>query len=389
LQCGIAVIDQTLPVSEAEILPDTPRVLVLQGGGALGAYQVGAFEALCACEFAPHWVAGISIGAINAALIAGNTPENRHRRLNEFWERASSQAAWPALPFFAVDGSQALVNEWNAGAIMLAGVPGFFKPRFPPLPFQPADDLTALSFYDTSPLRRTLEEMVDFDLINSKQGVRISVGAVNVATGEQIYFDNKGDQPRTIGPEHIMASAALPPGFPAVQIGKDYFWDGGLISNTPLDQVLKHKGPDNLLVFQLDLFSAKGALPTSLGEIAEREKDIRFASRSEINTLKNRKLYNSGQLPPRTRGGAATDMPAPPPEGNVTVIHLTYHNALPEVASRDYNFSPGAIEQHRSAGKRDVERLVRHLREIRPPQGGETMVAYELDPDDNNPLKRM
>ena len=129
--------------------------------------------------------------------------------------------------------------------------------------------------------------MVDFDLINSKAGVRISVGAVNVATGEQVYFDNKGDDPVRIGPEHIMASAALPPGFPAVRIGQDYFWDGGLISNTPLDHVLKHKGSDNLVVFQLDLFSAKGVLPTSLGEIAEREKDIRFASRSEINTMKN------------------------------------------------------------------------------------------------------
>src|SRR3954468_12847850 len=122
---------------------DATPVLVLQGGGALGAYQVGAFEALCACHFAPQWVAGISIGAINAALIAGNTPENRHRRLDEFWQRVSSQAAWPALPFFA-PGSETSVNEWNAGLILLAGVPGFFKPRFPPLPFHLADDLTSL-----------------------------------------------------------------------------------------------------------------------------------------------------------------------------------------------------------------------------------------------------
>lgn len=379
--------DQTSP-PETAVPVDTRRVLVLQGGGALGAYQVGAFEALCARQFAPQWVAGISIGAINAALIAGNTVENRHRRLNEFWEKVSSQTSWPAPPFLAAHGSQTAVNEWNAGVIMLAGVPGFFKPRFPPLPFQPADDLTNLSFYDTSPLRETLEQMVDFDLINSKDGVRISVGAVNVATGEQVYFDNKGDNPVTIDTSHIMASAALPPGFPAVRIGNDYFWDGGLISNTPLDHVLKHKGGDSLLVFQLDLFSAKGVLPTSLGEIAEREKDIRFASRSEINTMKSRNLYNSGQLPPRTRHGAAGE-PWAVPEGNVTVIHLTYHSALPEVASRDYNFSPTAIEEHRSAGKRDVERLVRHRSEIRPPRDGETMVVYEVTQDDNNPLKRM
>lgn len=368
---------------------DAQPVLVLQGGGALGSYQVGAFEAMCAFDFAPQWVAGISIGAINAALIAGNTVDNRHQRLAAFWDKVSSQATWPVLPWLAGDGPRTTVNEWNAGVIMLAGVPGFFKPRFPPLPFQPADDLTALSFYDTSPLRQTLEEMVDFDLINSKDGVRISVGAVNVATGEQRYFDNKGDDPIVIGPEHIMASAALPPGFPAVRIGNDYFWDGGLVSNTPLDHVLKHKGNDDLLVFQLDLFSAKGVLPTSLGEIAEREKDIRFASRTEINMKKNETLYNARRRLPSSRKDAGVEMPAGPPEGSVTVVHLTYQSALPEVASRDYNFSPLAIAEHHSAGRRDIERVVRYRDRIKLPQSGETMVVYEVTQDDQDPLKRV
>ena len=263
--------EMTYPASGTGLPADAQPVLVLQGGGALGSYQVGAFEALCACEFAPQWVAGISIGAINAALIAGNTPDNRHQRLNAFWDKVSSQATWPAIPWLAGDGSRTTVNEWNAGVIMLAGVPGFFKPRFPPMPFQSPDDLGALSFYDTSPLRETLEEMVDFKLINSAEGVRISVGAVNVATGQQRYFDNKGDNAVVIGPEHIMASAALPPGFPAVRIGKDYFWDGGLISNTPLDHVLKHKEHDNLLIFQLDLFSAEGRI----ADLARRNRRTR------------------------------------------------------------------------------------------------------------------
>ena len=368
---------------------DAQPVLVLQGGGALGSYQVGAFEALCAGEFAPQWVAGISIGAINAALIAGNTPDNRRQRLSAFWDKVSSQATLPGVPWFSNDGLRVAVNEWNAGLIMLAGVPGFFKPRFPPLPFQSPGDLTALSFYDTAPLLETLQELVDFDLINSRQGVRISVGAVNVATGEQVYFDNKGDNPTVIGPEHIMASAALPPGFPAVRIGKDYFWDGGLISNTPLDHVLKHKGRENLLIFQLDLFSAKGVLPTSLGEIAEREKDIRFASRTEINTKKNLNLYNAGRLPPPSRGVSGNEMPNTPPDGMVTVIHLTYHSALPEVASRDYNFSPLVISEHRSAGRRDIERAINHRKRLELPQSGETMAVYELTQDDNNPLRRM
>jgi NTE family protein len=370
------------------ILADAQPVLVLQGGGALGSYQVGAFDALCACNFAPRWVAGISIGAINAALIAGNTPDNRHQRLTAFWDRVSSQATWPAIPWLAGDGSRTTVTEWNAGVIMLAGVPGFFKPRFPPIPFQSPGDLTGLSFYDTSPLRETLEEMVDFKLINSKEGVRISVGAVNVATGAQMYFDNKGDMPTVIGPEHIMASAALPPGFPAVRIGEDYFWDGGLISNTPLDHVLKHKGQDNLLVFQLDLFSAAGVLPTSLGEIAEREKDIRFASRTEINTKKNTNLYNAGQRPPSGSSLVGTGTPGAPAEGSVTVIHLTYHSALPEVASRDYNFSPTVVAEHRSAGRRDIQRVMDCRDRIEPPRKDETMVVYELTQDDKDPLKR-
>ena len=378
----------TYPAPGAGLPADAQPVLVLQGGGALGSYQVGAFEALCACEFAPQWVAGISIGAINAALIAGNTPDNRHQRLNAFWNKVSSQATWPAIPWLAGDSSRTTVNEWNAGVIMLAGVPGFFKPRFPPMPFQSPDDLGALSFYDTSPLRETLEEMVDFKLINSAEGVRISVGAVNVATGQQRYFDNKGDNAVVIGPEHIMASAALPPGFPAVRIGKDYFWDGGLISNTPLDHVLKHKEHDNLLIFQLDLFSAKGVLPTSLGEIAEREKDIRFASRTEINTKKNKNLYNAGQLPPSGRSVPGNAKAAAASEGTVTVIHLTYHSALPEVASRDYNFSPEVVSEHRSAGRRDIERVMACRDRIRLPQAGETMVVYELTQDDKDPLKR-
>jgi NTE family protein len=291
------------------------RVLVLQGGGALGAYQAGAFEALCACTFAPDWVAGISIGAINAALIAGNPPDKRHAALDAFWTRVTSQVSIPAIPWDTGDIFNAAFNELNASFIAVAGVPGFFKPRVPPVMFQPKDDLTRLSIYDTEPLRETLLELVDFDLINRKDGVRLSVGAVDVQSGSQLYFDSHRD---TIGPEHIMASAALPPGFPAIKIGDSYYWDGGLASNTPLDHVMRHKGNDNLLVFQLDLFSAKGNLPTSIAEIAERGKDIRFASRTAVTAKKERKLYNAkknsdehadrGIVPSWRRHGLAVDL---------------------------------------------------------------------------------
>ena len=359
------------------------RALVLQGGGALGAYQVGAFEGLCASKFEPDWVAGISIGAINAALIAGNPPDKRQQRLDEFWTRASSQIAWPAIPWDTGDAANAALNELNAGIIMAAGVPGFFKPRLPPSLFQKSGDPTTLSVYDTEPLRETLEALVDFDLINHESGMRLSVGAVDIETGSQRYFDSKrgfDGTPDIIGPQHIMASAALPPGFPAIKIGNAYYWDGGLTSNTPLEHVLRMKGDDSLLIFQLDLFSAKGRLPTSVAEISEREKDIRFASRSAVNARKDRELYNAGKDvgddDTKAHGGA------------VTVIHLIYRSAVPEVASRDYNFSPLAIAEHRSAGQHDIDRALRHPDWLLPPPNGEPMVEYVLTSDDAAPKKR-
>ena len=355
------------------------RVLVLQGGGALGAYQAGAFEALCACTFEPDWVAGISIGAINAALIAGNPPDKRHAALDTFWTRVTSQVAIPAIPWDTGDAFNAALNEMNAGLIAMAGVPGFFRPRMPPMLFQPKDDLTKLSVYDTEPLRETLKELVDFKLINSRS-VRLSVGAVDVETGRQLYFDNHTHK---IGPEHIMASAALPPGFPAVKIGEAYYWDGGLASNTPLDHVMRHKGNDNLLVFQLDLFSARGQLPTSLAEIAERGKDIRFASRTAVSAKKERKLYNAVADHPDEHH--AVDAPR---RGAVTVLQLIYRSVVPEVASRDYNFSPLAISEHRSAGQHDIDRAMKHREWLAPPPPGERMVEYVLTDDDERPVQR-
>ncbi len=355
------------------------RVLVLQGGGALGAYQAGAFEALCACTFEPDWVAGISIGAINAALIAGNPPDKRRAALDAFWTRVTTQVSLPAIPWDTGDAFNAALNEMNAGFIAMAGVPGFFKPRVPPMLFRPTDDLTKLSIYDTEPLRETLLDLVDFDLINRKGNMRISVGAVDVASGRQLYFDNHRD---TIGPEHIMASAALPPGFPAIKIGDRYYWDGGLASNTPLDHVMRHKGNDNLLVFQLDLFSAKGNLPTSLAEIAERGKDIRFASRTSVNAKKERKLYNANKTPEERTAADA------PRHGAVTVLQLIYRSAVPEVASRDYNFSPLAIGEHRSAGQHDIDRAMKHREWLVPPPSGKRMVEYVLTDDDERPVQR-
>ena len=285
------------------------QVLVLQGGGALGAYQAGVFEALHHGGHNPTWLAGISIGAINAALIAGNPPERRVERLREFWELASSTVATPAL--FVSEAMRPWFSELSANWIAAMGVPGFFSPRFLPPILQPPGTPAAISFYDTAPLRSTLERLVDFDRINSDH-IRLSVGAVNVTTGNFVYFDSARQR---IGPEHVMASGALPPGFPPVEIEGELYWDGGLVSNTPMQYVLDEEPHEDLLVFQVDLFSARGEAPRTLIEAAEREKDIRFSSRTRLNTDTTLELHRAKALVRKLLACAparAARRPAPP-----------------------------------------------------------------------------
>src|SRR6478736_2349029 len=271
---------------------DAQRVLVLQGGGALGSYQAGAFQALCASGFEPEWVAGISIGAINSAIIAGNAPNKRVDRLKEFWNMVSSPVSWN--PITPGERARSLFNETSAALIATFGVPGFFTPRIPPAPLWPPGSPQAESYYDTAPLKKTLERLVDFDRSNDLK-TRLSVGAVGVNSGNFKYFDNYEFKKagKKIGPEHIMASGALPPGFPSIVIEGEHYWDGGIASNTPLDYVLDAETDRDLLIFQVDLFSARGLLPETLLEAAEREKDIRFSSRTRMNTDKNRQLHNA------------------------------------------------------------------------------------------------
>src|SRR3954451_10962138 len=267
-------------------------VLVLQGGGALGSYQAGAYQALCHFDFEPEWVAGISIGAINAAIIAGNEPEKRVDRLKEFWDMVSQPVPWS--PVGQGDRARSFFNETSAAIIATFGVPGFFTPRFPPASLWPPGSADAMSYYDTAPLKKTLERLVDFDRINDLK-TRLSIGAVGVTSGNFKYFDNFEFKQlgKKIGPEHIMASGALPPGFPSIVIEGEHYWDGGIASNTPLDYVLDAEVDNDLLIFQVDLFSARGELPSSLLEAAEREKDIRYSSRTRLNTDKNKQVHNA------------------------------------------------------------------------------------------------
>src|SRR5690242_10160790 len=253
-------------------------VLVLQGGGALGAYQGGAYAALCEAGLAPEWVAGISIGAINSAIIAGNPPERRVERLRQFWDLVSSR--FILFPVIGDDHSRKIFNEASAALVATIGVPGFFEPRFPPALLMPPGSIGAISFYDTAPLKATLEELVDFDLLNSGK-VRCSVGAVQVATGNMKFFDSAREE---IRPEHIMASGALPPGFPPVEIDGEVYWDGGLVSNTPLQYVLDYVPRRSRLAFQVDVFQGYGQLPRNLEAVSERDKDIRYSSRTRVST---------------------------------------------------------------------------------------------------------
>lgn len=370
--------------------PAHDRVLVLQGGGALGAYQAGVFEALAACELRPGWVAGISIGAINAALIAGNPPERRVERLREFWDLASS--AVPASTAAPGEQARAIWNEMSAGWIAAFGVPGFFEPRVPPAFMYPPGAPQALSLYDTALLKATLDRLVDFDRINSRE-MRLSVGAVNVRTGNFAYFDNT-KQP--IRAEHIMASGALPPGFPPVEIDGEAYWDGGVVSNTPLQYVLDEQGTETLLIFQVDLFSARGEMPKTVLEAVEREKDIRFSSRTRLNTDMNLKLHRAKvalgrlleQLPSELTElediGLVRDLAR---ENAVSVVQLIYRSKIYEGSSKDYEFSRATMLEHWASGHADVERTLNDEAWLKHPLLRGT-ATYDLTGDGRRPPDR-
>lgn len=348
---------------ETEAAMDELDVLVLQGGGALGAYQAGVFEALFASGRRTDWVAGVSIGAINAALIAGNPPEQRTARLHAFWDRVSSAGAAFAQPLNLLP--RGVSNELSASMVMARGVPGFFAPRFPPAALMPRGSTGATSFYDTAPLRDTLLELVDFDYLNTGP-VRFSTGAVNVATGNMTWFDSTHDR---IGPEHVMASGALPPGFPAVEIDGQFYWDGGLVSNTPLQYVYDERGPEALCIFQVDLFNARGAVPASIWDIEGRAQDIRFSSRTRFNTdmlcdrhslcMSGQRLYD--KLPAELRDDAdARALLSNSHSSKITIAHMIYRQTRHETHSKDYEFSRASMLDHWAAGAEDAATTLTH-----------------------------
>ncbi|QRQ87222.1 patatin-like phospholipase family protein [Cupriavidus oxalaticus] len=388
------------PVRQDAKAPDRPaheayavRALVLQGGGALGAYQAGVYQGLAEGGIYPNWVAGISIGALNAAVIAGNPPERRIEQLRAFWEYICAQPWLPSLsPTWLTDGAESWpepLRIWfdalHATRAMVEGQRGFFQPRsWPELLMRYADPGRA-SFYDTSPLKATLERFADFDLINHRPDLmRVSVGAVNVRTGNFAYFDNTRDK---LCPEHFMASGALPPGFPAVEIDGEYYWDGGLVSNTPLAEVLTAQPRRDALIFQVDLWSARGKLPHDLVDVAEREKEIRYSSRTRAITDYMREQQNMRRmlnevmaLVPQSRRNSEWYRRAAEQacDARRNVIQLIYRDKSFENMAKDYQFGLLTMNEHWTSGLDDIRQTLRHPQWLAMPSREQPFVTHDV-----------
>jgi NTE family protein len=339
--------------------------LVLQGGGALGAYQAGVYQAMQEHGLAPDWIVGNSIGAINAALIAGNKAAERVSRLREFWETVAHADFYDMRK---MPDSARHFNTWLCVAdAMIRGVPGFFSPRIPnPFAFGWPVPPEAASFYDTAALGETLRKLIDFQYLNIDGGIRLTVNAMAVTSGELVSFDNRKDE---IGPEHIMASGALPPGFPPVRIDGVLYWDGGLYSNTPLEMVLDDPHRYDTLCFMVDLWCGQGLEPTTLGEVRTRKKDVAFASRSQhhiedyvyLVRLQKRLRMLYEKLPNSLRRAAdRKDVAELGSDTTMHIIRLPYTGLDWHMTAKDVNFSRGSIEWRWEQGYLDCLRAIKH-----------------------------
>jgi NTE family protein len=359
--------------------------LVLQGGGALGAYQAGVYEALHEAGLEPDWIAGVSIGSINGVIIAGNPPEKRLEKLREFWETITAR---PVIPFFDPglidgDGPRRAFHSLSSSLAALLGQPGFFEPRVPSPWFAARGAQGATSLYTTEPLRKTLGRLVDFELLNQSD-VRYAAGAVNVATGNFYFFDSAHQR---IAPEHAMASGALPPALPMMRIGTDYYWDGGIVSNTPLQHLLEHAKSRNLLIFQVDLFGARGPVPRDMYDVAARQKDIQYSSRTRMVTDMFMRLHREkvmmrqilGKVPEgdlseeeRRRKQELASLP------EIALLHLIYQQKAHECENKDYDFSASSMHSHWKSGYRDTKATLQHGEWLKMPSEEQGIVMHDI-----------
>lgn len=354
-------------------------VLVLQGGGALGAYQAGVFQALSEGGVVPDWVIGTSIGSINAALIAGNAPEDRLNRLNAFWSRIRHD---PIMQMFG------MMPMWGASATttltVMRGIKGFFEPSTAAI--WGSDTLVGpeqASYYSVEPLRRTLNELVDFDRLNDG-AMRLTVGAANVGTGDMRYFDTARER---IEVGHVLASCALPPAFPAVRIDGELFWDGGVLSNTPVEAVFDDNPRRSGLIFAVHIWNPAGAEPDSIAKVVTREKDLRYSSRAITHIARQKQLHKLrhiiGEMA-RALPAAALDDPAiqaMAAYGCVTRMHVVRLLAPPlkgEDHSKDIDFSPTGITTRWQSGYRDTVRMLEQRPWTHDVDAMEGMILHEL-----------
>jgi NTE family protein len=381
---------------KAKRLPFECVALVLQGGGALGAYQAGVFEGLTEAGIECDWAAGISIGAINAALIVGNEPARRVERLREFWNTVTAPPVLPATaPWWthAVEQSgeaaRTALGWFEASRSVLEGQRGFFVPRSlsPALLAQAPPE--ALSYYDTAPLGATLERLVDFDRINHDSAMRLTVSAVNIANGNFELFDNqRGEWSGRIRAAHIVASGALPPGLGAVEIEGQHYWDGGLVSNTPLSAVLDEEPRRDTLAFQVDLWSAAGPLPKNLLDVEERAKDIRYSSRTRAVTQQLERERHLRRLlrevlervPAAQRKGDAwcREAHAQASDKMFNVVHLIYKEKAWDSHHKDYEFSALSMRDHWASGLADIQRTLAQPGWLAPPDPLQTTVTHDV-----------
>ncbi len=383
-------------------LPDYHQIaLVLQGGGALGSYQAGVYEGLANAGIHPDWVAGISIGALNCAIIAGNAPKDRVQRLHDFWDTICSPAVFaqpwmpaqtheqqdllgsPGVPMGSVvaDMGQNMFRSMAAMSALMHGQEGFFKPRFM-APGRGTPD--QISFYDTTPLIATLEKFADFDRINSGE-TRVSLGATNVATGNFVYFDTKT---QTLTPKHFVASGSLPPGFAATEIDGEFYWDGGCVSNTPLEYVLGDPHRRDTLVFQVDVWSSQGELPTDIMTVTERQKDIQYSSRTRTVTNAVRMMQHLRKVFYETLERIPTSVKAKDPwfdqmarhmqGARYNVIHLIYKNKRAEGHYKDFQFSAESMHLHWQSGMDDMDETIAHASCLEMPAEGENFVTFDI-----------
>ncbi len=367
--------------------PDQLRiVLVLQGGGALGAYQAGVYQALHEHDLVPDWIVGTSIGAINAALIAGNEQANRLHKVRAFWDRVSHA---DVMDMSRVSDQLRQSNiRFNTFDTVMRGVPGFFTPRlFSGFPFGMAVAPEQASFYDTTALNDTLKELVDFAYLNAPGGIRLTVNAVNVGTGELAHFDSETGN---LCAEHVRASCSLPPAFAPVRIDGALYWDGGLYSNTPLESVLAELPSGDTICFMVDLWSAEGPEPVTMDQVETRQKDVMFASRSRrhiddyvLTHTMQRKLRDMyARLPPASRNaGDAAELLALGCDATLHIVRLPYAGRDWHMAAKDVNFSKGSITWRWEQGYRDAMRALKHAGWLKHVAEDTAVVVHELPPE--------